>query len=77
MKLIYDVARLEELERSWDARLGGPLTRPYRDLLCYCAGRLLSQGAQLEDIAGYLRIAFDEAVAALELGQREQAGGET
>jgi len=67
VRLRYDLARLEALERDWDPKLGGPITRPYRDLLCYCVGRLLGNGAQLEDVAGHLRVAREEAIAAAEV----------
>ena len=65
---VVDVQRLEALERVWDARLGGPESRPYRDLLCYCAGRLLAHGALFEGILGYLGDSFDEAVELMKGG---------
>jgi hypothetical protein len=68
MRLRFDAARLEALEREWDSKLGGPITRPYREVLCYCAGRLFGSGAQLGDLVGYLTLAFDLAVEALEAG---------
>ncbi len=59
---VVDVERLEALERQWDERLGGPASRPYRELLCYCAGRLLAHGAQFDGVIGYLGDSFDELV---------------
>lgn len=60
---MLDLEQLEALERDWDPRLGGALTRPYRDLLCYCAGKLLAHGAQLVEIQGYLGASYDVARA--------------
>ena len=56
--------RLEALEVSWDERLGGRDTRPYRELLCYCAGRLMAAGVVLDDLGAYLR---EASVLALEV----------
>jgi len=71
--IAYDLEQLEALERDWDPKLGGALTRPYRELLCYCAGKLLAHGAQLEDIGGYLGASRDVAVAMGMLGGRGDA----
>lgn len=42
-------------ERSWDKVLGGPTSRPYRDVATWAVQRLLGGGASLEDVLEYLR----------------------
>jgi hypothetical protein len=53
------LAEMHRFEDGWDARLGGVLTRGYRELLVYIAGRLFLNGAALEDVFLYVRECLD------------------
>lgn len=44
-----------EFEAGWDSQLAGFGTRPYRELMGYCAGRLLAAGAGADAVVQYLR----------------------
>jgi hypothetical protein len=69
---MIDFERLEAIERKWDQRFGGRETRPYRELLAYCSGRLLRAGGTLQDLVGYLSEAFDVLLEWL----KDEAGDE-
>lgn len=47
-------AEVEQLEDRFDQLLGGLETRPWRELLAYCASRLTAAGADMADILKYL-----------------------
>jgi hypothetical protein len=52
---LEDLQAMAEFERRWDDRIGGEVTRPYRELLCFTLARLMSAGAELEDLLSYQR----------------------
>jgi hypothetical protein len=57
---MIDVEKAIAHERKWDPSLGGEDTRVYRELLCYCAARMIrGAGAQLDDVLDYVRDTFE------------------
>jgi len=55
-----ELVAARRFEEEWDPVLGGPATRPYRELAAFCMGRLLLLGADLNEVLVYFQAALQQ-----------------
>jgi hypothetical protein len=66
----------ERLEAKYDRAMGGVATRPYRELLGYCAGKLVLAGAEAGDVILYVQEVLYVAEPVLEAARDAGGSGE-